>query len=65
MTYDPVGTVAAAQKVPGSGPYEENDDEMDYRMGGDEEEEWEREADQMYTWTQDLSYEDIGLTTPC
>ncbi|XP_071798955.1 uncharacterized protein CXorf58-like [Asterias amurensis] len=65
VAYDPVGTVAAAQTAPGSGPYEEDDEEMDYGMDGDEGEEWEREADQMYAWTQDLSYEDIGLTTPC
>ncbi|XP_038049860.1 putative uncharacterized protein CXorf58 [Patiria miniata] len=54
-----VGTVAAAQVM--------SEDFDDDRMLDDdaEEEEWQREADQLYAWTQDLSYEDIGLTTPC
>ena len=33
-------------------------------VGGFEDEEWEDEADKLYTWTQNLSVEDIGLTTP-
>ncbi|XP_022095200.1 putative uncharacterized protein CXorf58 [Acanthaster planci] len=57
---DAVGTVAAAQVV--SGGYQDDEYGM---LDDDVEEEWQKEADQLYAWTQDLSYEDIGLTTPC
>ncbi|XP_072035268.1 uncharacterized protein CXorf58-like [Amphiura filiformis] len=29
------------------------------------EEDWEKEADQLYAWTKGLSYDDIDLTSPC
>ena len=34
-------------------------------MEGEEEEEWEKEADQLYAWTKGLSYEDIDINSPC
>lgn len=37
----------------------DDEDAMDGDMEG-----WEDEADKLYTWTQNLSMEDIGLMTP-
>ena len=34
-------------------------------LEGEEEEEWEKEADQLYAWTKGLSYEDIDINSPC
>lgn len=32
--------------------------------GREEEEDWEREADKLFEWTQGLSYDDIGFASP-
>ncbi|XP_077987846.1 uncharacterized protein CXorf58-like [Glandiceps talaboti] len=31
----------------------------------EEDEEWEKEADKLYTWTQGLSVDDLGVFSPC
>ena len=32
--------------------------------GGEVDEDWEEEADRLYEWTQELSFEDLAPTTP-
>ncbi|XP_071477892.1 uncharacterized protein CXorf58-like [Diadema antillarum] len=49
--------------------HDDGRDAIDLHQGGDigdddDGDGWEDEADKLYTWTQNLSVEDLGLTTP-
>lgn len=35
-----------------------------FRPEDEDNDDWEKEADKLYEWTQDLSYDDIGLNSP-